>query len=156
MQSSKQSDCSPLYMIQVYCGERLDLKRQIITANFIVCSPCTFSLGSLVSKCPWCHYSVVSSSQLLLCRGWECVRRSIFTFKGRGSSSWLNWCSNTTAASTFPDRGSFLTKSSKCSSVSNPRTEGKAQEEHDISKRFSSHKHLICMILLPLPSRYGK
>lgn len=84
----------------------------------------------------------------------ESARSQHFTFKGRGSSSWLNWCSNTTAASTFAERGSFLTKSSKCSSVSNPRTKGKAQKEHDIYKRESSQKHLVYTISLRLSSRF--
>lgn len=56
-----------------------------------------------------------------------CVQH--FTFMGRGSSSWVKGCSNTTAASTFPDAGSFLTKSSKCSSDSKPRT-GKETNTH--------------------------
>lgn len=59
------------------------------------------------------------------------------TFRGRGSSSWLKGCSNTTAASSFPDRGSFRTYSSNCSSVSKPRTGKKERtHKHTFSKMF--------------------
>lgn len=106
-----------------------------------------FKLSKVLSEhqCTWCHFCQQRSAATVSCS-------QHFTCKGRGSSSWLNWCSNTTAASTLPDRGSFLTKSSKCSSVSNPRTEGKAQEERDIYKTDSTHIHLFYVILILLAS----
>lgn len=133
---------SPLYMIQVYYDVKSDLKWRIIP-TILLCT-CHVCLAPLIWYQSAPDATSLSAALSCYCAVHKSARSQHFTFKGRGSSSWLNWCSNTTAASTFADRGSFLTKSSKCSSVSNPRTEGKAQEEHDIIRGI--HLTNICFI----------
>lgn len=77
---------------------------------------------------------------------------AFFTFKGRGSSLYVKGCSNTTAASTFPESGSVRTNSSNSSSVWKPRT-GREKHTRTHTRRRTENYEMKCGIQLA-PSVY--